>query len=151
MVYTAFSHYLYSGITVLPHFSDTCTGRIPSSGPSPLPLLRELPRVAEEDTQQGHPTKHHRIIQVSDNVERRKSGQLCRNQHLRPVRNDSLHHTREGVQQTGTLALVDPEALGNVRSQRTDGNDGNRIVGRTEVGHTHQQGDAQFRPLLLFT
>ena len=63
-------------------------------------------------------------------------------QHLNAVRNETLHHTREGVEDTCRLPRVDAILLTDFFGNIANGEDGNGVVGRTEVNQTHQRRDS---------
>lgn len=69
--------------------------------------------------------------------------QLGCNQHLRTVWDDTLHHTGERIQNAGAFSLVDSEFVCDVAGQRAYGDDGDGVVGSTEIGQAHQGGNAQ--------
>ena len=103
-----------------------------------------LLRISEQNGQQGKSSHAEGIVQVADDVQRRDGGQPGSNEHLCAVGDEALRQAREGIEYAGRLAAVQVEALGNVAGNGTGGDDGDGVVGRTEVGDAHQGGDAQF-------
>ena len=70
--------------------------------------------------------------------------QSGRHQHLRPVRDNALDEAGEDVEEAGAAARVDVEAVGDVLRDRPCHDEGDGVVGRTEVGEAHEGGDAGF-------
>ena len=101
-------------------------------------------RIAEENTKQSHDAHTERVIQIAYDAQRRERSQFSSHQHLGAIGDDALHQARECIKQTGTFTRVKMKLLGNVLSYRTDGNNGNGIVGRTAVGNADQRGNRQF-------
>ena len=71
-------------------------------------------------------------------------GQARGHEQLGSVGDDALDEAGEGVKNTGGLARVELILLADVAGQGAGGEDGDGVVGRAEVGQTHQGGYAQF-------
>ena len=63
---------------------------------------------------------------------------------MRSVGDEPLHEARESVQYAGGFPSVQVEAPGDVFGYRSGGDDGDGVVGGTQVGDADQCGDAQF-------
>ena len=105
-------------------------------------------RPTGQNTEHRHDQDTDRIIQVFDDGNRGDGRQFCCHEHLGTVWDNSLNHTRESIKNTGTLTLVHTIFGGDVVGQRTYRNDGNGIVGRTDIGNAHQSTDTHFGSLL---
>ena len=87
---------------------------------------------------------------MADDAERRYGCQAGGDEHLGAVGDDALHEAREGVQDAGHLAAVELEMPADVARNGACGDDGDGVVGRTQVGDAHQGGNAQFGSPLAF-
>ena len=67
----------------------------------PLFLLLSciLAWIVEEDTQHGNHTQDDGIVQISDNIKGRDSGQTSSHEELRSIRDESLSKTAKGIEQ----------------------------------------------------
>lgn len=79
-----------------------------------------------------------------NNVERRQLGQSGCNQHLCPIGDNALYYARECVEYAGTFPLVYPVFFRYAAGEWTHCDDGNRIVGGTEIGKADEGGNAEF-------
>ena len=109
-----------------------------------------FPWIPEQNGQQSEDSHAERVVEVANDAEWRHGCQAGSDEHLGAVGDDALHEAREGVQYAGYLAAVELEVLADVACDRACGDDGDGVVGRTQVGDAHQCGDAQFgSPLAL--
>ena len=107
-------------------------------------FLRIPFRIAEQNREQGACSHCKRIIEIADDTDGGDAGKSRCNQHLRSIRDNPLYQAGERIENTGGLSPVEMELLGNIPGYRSCGDDGDGVVGGTQVGDTYQGGDAQF-------
>ena len=104
---------------------------------SVLNSLRILSGISKNNCQKCKSSHRERIIQITDNADRRNAGYPCCHQHLRSIGDDSLDKTGKCVEDTGCFPTVEVELFSNIFSDGTGGDNGYGIVGRTKVGDTY--------------
>lgn len=105
---------------------------------------RILPWIAEEDAEQGEESHDHGVKEVGDDAGGRDGGKAGGHQHLCSIGDEALCKATEGVEETGTLATIDPKAGGNIVGNGAGGHDGDGIVGGAYIGEHDKGGNGQF-------
>ena len=111
-------------------------------------FLRISPRITEQDSEQCTSSHRKRIIKVTDDTDRGDIGKSRRNQHLRSIRNNSLYQAGECIEDAGGFSAVEMKLLGNILGYRPCCDNGDGVVGSTQIGNAYQGGNTQFRPSL---
>lgn len=119
----------------------------------------EIPRIPADKTvregnENGNDSRNAEEIDepaVWQNFQRRhltvrKAGH---DQHLSPIGNEALENRREGAQEGRTAAGIDVELIADALGHFAVDDDGNGIVGRSDVGNRYQGRNPQFEFLPL--
>ena len=101
-------------------------------------------RIAEDDCEEGGNTDGYRIVEIGQNVHRTDSCQTGCQKHLNSVRNHSLHHTREGVEDAGCLAVVYAKLITYLLCDISHSQDCHRVVGCTDIHQRYERSNGEF-------
>src|SRR5574344_2296362 len=101
-------------------------------------------RIAEDDCEECGNTDGYRIVEIGQNVHRTDSCQTGCQKHLNSVRNHSLHHTREGVEDTGCLAVVYAKLITYLLCDISYSQDCHRVVGCADIHQRYERSNGEF-------
>lgn len=108
--------------------------------------VSDPPRITQQDGQHGHGAHDGGIIKVTDDAQRREAREPRGHEQLGSVGQQPLREAGEGVEQAGAPPAIDAEPVGDLAGNRTDGKDGDRVVGRAEVREADQSGNRPLGP-----
>ena len=99
--------------------------------------------VPEQDGHDGHHAQGHGIIQIGDDAGRIDLRQSCSHQNLCAIGQQSLDATGKRIENACAFATVQSETVADFLRDVSHGEDGDGVVGRTDIDEADQRGDRQ--------
>ena len=96
-----------------------------------------------EDGGEGDEAEGEGVVEVADDGGGADACEAGGHQQLRAVRDQPLDKAGEGVKDAGDALPVKAEAVADILGYAADGDDGDGVVGRAEVGEADECGDAE--------
>ncbi len=97
----------------------------------------------EEDGSEGDEAEGEGVVEVADDGGGADACEAGGHQQLRAVRDQPLDEAGEGVKDAGNALPVKAEAVADILGYAADGDDGDGVVGRAEVGEADERGEAE--------